>query len=226
MSLEQTASATGTPKLSQGPTAPVSRAGEEDAEFVEVPPTKPAKPAKPGKPTDARPLNVESVFGGKVADTPNAARRPAGGPQDAVFEGEGEPKKRGPGRPKKGEPKPPVVVTDKHRAAATAAVRTLEGLPKVVAARRYSTVFDESKLAAIDDALTYSDAERELLVGPLAQGAAENGLTVPWWAEFGFAAMMVTLPRFAMFSEFEKEAAAEWKRQGRGAPPPVKGEPS
>lgn len=190
-------------------------------------PPKPAQPARPTKPTDARPLAADSVFGGRVADTANATKRAA-----TVEVLDPEPDDEAPraskGRKgKKGRAEPePVVVTDKHRAAAAAAVRALEGVPKVVAARRYSTVFSAAQLEGIDAALTYSDAERELLIGPLAQGAAEHGLSLPWYAEFGIAAMMVTLPRFAMFSEFEKQAEVEWRKQHAGEPAPVKGEPS
>ena len=179
--------------------------------------TTPVEPAEPPKveppPVEKKVADVSSIFGDEVAESPHVtAARPEATP--TVDDAPPPPKRRG--RKKKDAAPEVVEVTDRHRAEALGIVNTMDAFLRMHARGKYEAILEEETLAQLDRKLALSDAEKAALADPLAQGFAEEGVEVPWWAGLALAGIGLMGPRMGMLARLDRRKV-EWEKSQEGA---------
>lgn len=184
--------------------------GPIDVDFVEDAPKEPRRP-RVARVADVTKLEAtaDDVFGGAVNETTNA-RAARGAPQG----NDATPKR---GRKKKTEA-PPAEPTSEHLATALGLVATADAFFVAHVRERYSEVLTPENLESLARKVATAPEQQRALAEPLARGLAEEGIELPWWAQLGMAAAGVYLPKMAMLSQLDKQAAeAKKQRESEGA---------
>jgi hypothetical protein len=174
----------------------------EDADFVETEPTEKPKP-RVARVTDVSRLESADPFGGPVNETANARAR-------------GEPKADAPkgkrGRKPKAAPAEPVDPST-HLDAAKGIIAVADSVFRASVRGRYADDLTEENLSALDKRLALTPAEMDALAGPLAQGLAENGVELPWWAQLAMAGVGLYGPKLGMLASLDKQVEAHRKAE-------------
>lgn len=205
MSKEAASSATPTNDVKTPPAEQVI-----EGEFKEVKEGDP-KPPRVARPADVKPLSSTAgdVFGGDVNDTSNAKRaRP-----DAA---QGAPK----GKPRgKAKAAPEPVDPEKYLSTARGFLMTGDVLFRGYIKSRYADVLEEESLRKLDAQMALGEANIDAMAEPLAEGLAEEGVELPWWAKLAMAGAAVYAPKLAALSKLETMRDEHEKRQAapRGA---------
>lgn len=170
------------------------------------------KPRTWGAPPRTVKLDASKVFDADVSDAANAKKGPR---PETVDAGDAPPPRS---KKKSKAPEAPPEVTDVHMEKARGYVRTAEELHRTGLKHRYKDILEPASLAELDERLKLNPAQVDVLARPLAEGLAIHGVTLPWYAELGIAALSFALVRTAAVSAIEEEFQRRAK-QKQGAKP-------
>lgn len=184
--------------------------GVIDAEFSEEPKQEAPKGPRVARVADVTPLRADEVFGGNVKDTANASA-PRG-----ARSAPGEAPKRG--RKPKAAPEPAQTVTDKHLDTAKGMLQTFDMLFRMQVRSNFEDFLTAENLAALDQKVKLQEEQVEGMAAPLAVGLAENGVELPWWAQFGLAGLGAYGGKLVMLQKLKKRCEEESAKAPGAAP--------
>lgn len=188
-----------TPIIDQQPEA-------ADPKKEEAPPKQEAAPPK-----DAG--AALTVFDGSPKDPPSAKRGAA--PAAAPEEKKGAKKARKGKKPEPAEPTPEEEEADHARKVKQARgfLKTMINTQKMIVSRQYAEYFEGPELEALLDSLDLTEDELDALAEPLADGMTEEGINLPWWAQFAFALGGSGIPKRQMQVQAQLKRQVLHKRQ-------------
>ena len=119
----------------------------------------------------------------------------------------------------------PVVVTDEHMQDAVG-ILTMAG--EAFAAYKHGqwTNYRNARGESLSpqyvkqqsDSLKFTPEEVQMMATPLARGMAENGLRLPWYAQFALAALPLVGPRFSLAQGLDAALARDAKPKAEESP--------
>jgi hypothetical protein len=180
--------------------------GPIDAEVTEE--AKAPRAPRVARVADVKPLDVDSVFGGAVQDTPNAKAARAASANEA-------PKAKRGRKPKAPEPE---KSPEEFEAMARGLLTMADGFFRSHVRGRYEEHFAPEFMAQLDAKMKLQEPQIDAMAEPLARGLQENGVDLPWWAQFALAGFGVYAGKLGTLATLDKKVE---EHQKANAPAPA-----